>query len=1099
MSDASKLFEQLLNDSNQMIQVSDIDTYTMMYVNDTAREYTGHADQPFEGRHCYEYMMGLNEQCSFCPMRQIKDKSSFETEVDNGKEIFAVKTKKVKWDGKDAFVEYAWDVTNIRRSEKIYENQIQMIVSAISEAQGVFHMDVTDNTILSINGSSKEVLNMNNLETVDDLINMITSYIPNGTEHNEFFQAFCRKTLIHNYEIGKTEFSKETFSYFDDKSIRPARITCRLLVNPSNNHLECIIYGIDISVEWNEREKYEKKVSEQLAVFDVLARNFKNVYLVNLKNDTAKILKFEDENSGHDFDELKGQIFPYVEFLNLWISRSVHSEDREYLKYELSPEHLREIFSKKSEYIGNYRVIVNNKVVNYQFNLSQLRKDGYIIAGFQNIDSIIQEHLEDEKRQKEVEEAYQAELEEQVSVFDTLARNFLNVFWINLQDGTAKVLKLDGYITKGLDKNNHQFFPYPVILKRYISERVHPDEKESLYQMICMDHLREVFTTQDEYVGNYRILVDGEVHNFQYNFSKMNDKDYIICGFQNVDSIIEEHLIEERKEREKEEAYQKQLEEQLSIFNNLSRNFRNVYLANLNTGIARILKIADDYDSSEIRNLVGKTFPYDLVLQHWISERVHPDDKERISNALNSKNAKKVLKTQDELVGNYKSYDNKIMHNYQYSLSKIDDSGTVIIGFQIIDDIIEEHLKEEKKQREKEEAYQKELIELNKQANKANAAKTEFLLRMSHDIRTPLNGIVGMLDIADRFPDDIEKQADCREKIKESSKILLELVNEVLDMSKLESGEIVLEEIPFDLSEVSKDVYTVIKKQADENGIEILQDSCASPNYQLIGSPIHLKRLMMNIVGNAIKYNKEHGKIYITCKELRHEGDLSYIQFKCRDTGIGMNKEFLKHIFEPFAQESITPRSKYGGTGLGMAITKSLVDKMGGTLEVESEKGVGSTFDVVIPFKIAKVSEPIVKNDEYDCDFSIKGCKILLAEDNELNMEIAKFLLQEEGAIVTEAWNGREAVDLYASSKPYTFDIILMDVMMPVMDGYQATKAIRSLNREDAAKIPIIAMTANAFAEDKIAAKEAGMNEHISKPLDTKLLIRTIGKLVIKK
>ena len=614
-----------------------------------------------------------------------------------------------------------------------------------------------------------------------------------------------------------------------------------------------------------------------------------------------------------------------------------------------------------------------------------------------------------------------------------------------------------------------------------------------------MDHLREVFTTQDEYVGNYRILVDGEVHNFQYNFSKMNDKDYIICGFQNVDSIIEEHLIEERKEREKEEAYQKQLEEQLSIFNNLSRNFRNVYLANLNTGIARILKIADDYDSSEIRNLVGKTFPYDLVLHHWISERVHPDDKERISNALNSKNAKKVLKTQDELVGNYRSYDNKIMHNYQYSLSKIDDSGTVIIGFQIIDDIIEEHLKEEKKQREKEEAYQKELIELNKQANKANAAKTEFLLRMSHDIRTPLNGIVGMLDIADRFPDDIEKQADCREKIKESSKILLELVNEVLDMSKLESGEIVLEEIPFDLSEVSKDVYTVIKKQADENGIEILQDSCASPNYQLIGSPIHLKRLMMNIVGNAIKYNKEHGKIYITCKELRHEGDLSYIQFKCRDTGIGMNKEFLKHIFEPFAQESITPRSKYGGTGLGMAITKSLVDKMGGTLEVESEKGVGSTFDVVIPFKIAKVSEPIVKNDEYDCDFSIKGCKILLAEDNELNMEIAKFILQEEGAIVTEAWNGREAVDLYASSKPYTFDIILMDVMMPVMDGYQATKAIRSLNREDAAKIPIIAMTANAFAEDKIAAKEAGMNEHISKPLDTKLLIRTIGKLVTKK
>lgn len=1099
MSDASKLFEQLLNDSNQMIQVSDIDTYSMMYVNDTAREYTGHADQPYEGRHCYEYMMGLKEQCPFCPMRQIKDQECFETEVDNGREIFAVKTKKVQWNGKDAFVEYAWDVTNIRRSEKIYENQIQMIVSAIPEAQGVFHMDVTDNSILSINGSSKEVLNMTNLETVDDLVNMITSYIPDESKHNEFFYTFCRKSLIENYEKGKTEFSKETLSYFDDKSIRPARITCRLLMNPSNNHLECIIYGLDITVEWNEREKYEKEVSEQLAVFDVLARNFKNVYIVNLKNETAKILKFEDENSDHRYDDLKNQVFPYVQFLNLWISTSVHPDDRENLKYELSSEHLREIFSNHSEYIGNYRMMVNGKAVNYQYNLSQLKKDGYVIAGFQNIDSIIQEHLEDEERQKEVEEAYQKQLEEQLSVFDTLARNFLNVFWINLQDGTARVLKLDGYITKGLDKNNHQFFPYPVILKQYISERVHPDDKESLYETICLERLKEVFSNQDEYIGNYRILVDDTVHNFQYNFSKMKDKEFIICGFQNIDSIIEEHIAEEKKEREKEEAYQKQLEEQVAIFNNLSRNFRNVYLANLNAGTARVLKIADDYDSSEIRSLIGKTFPYDLVVQHWISQRVHPDDKERMSETLNSKNVKEVLHTQDELVGNYRSYDGGIMHNYQYSLSKIDNSGRVIVGFQIIDGIIEEHLREEKIQREKEEAYQKELIELNKQANKANTAKTEFLLRMSHDIRTPLNGIVGMLDIADRFPNDIEKQSDCREKIKESSKILLELINEVLDMSKLESGEIILEEVPFNLVEVSKDVFTVIKKQADERGIEIIQDGCKAPSYQLIGSPIHLKRLMMNIIGNSIKYNKEHGKIYITCKEVRHKDNTSYIQFKCRDTGIGMSNEFLKHIFEPFAQESSTPRSKYGGTGLGMAITKSLVDKMRGTITVESEKGVGSTFDVVIPFRIDKDSKFTQSSENDEENYSIKGYKILLAEDNELNMEIAKFLLQEEGANVTEAWNGQEVVDLYLSSKPNTFDVILMDVMMPIMDGYQATKAIRSLNRDDAKTVPIIAMTANAFAEDKIAAKEAGMNEHISKPLDSKLVIRTIDKLVTKK
>ena len=390
-------------------------------------------------------------------------------------------------------------------------------------------------------------------------------------------------------------------------------------------------------------------------------------------------------------------------------------------------------------------------------------------------------------------------------------------------------------------------------------------------------------------------------------------------------------------------------------------------------------------------------------------------------------------------------------------------------------------------------------LELTKQeAEKANRAKTEFLLRMSHDIRTPINGIIGMLEIAQRHKEDLEKQNECREKIKSSSMILLDLINEVLDMSKLESGEIVLEHEPFDLEKVSREVFYSVKKQADDRDIEIIQENCSAENARLIGSPLHLKRLMLNIIGNAVKYNKDHGKIYITCQELESDGKTIQLEFKCRDTGIGMSPEFLEHIFEPFTQEKNSSRSKYAGTGLGMSIAKSLVDKMGGKITVESTKGEGTTFDVIIPFEIDHSAAKQKENKKDTQAYSIEGMNILLAEDNELNMEIAKLLLEEEGAKVTEAWDGQETVDLFEKSAVHEFDVILMDIMMPVLDGYEAAKKIRLLEREDAKTVPIIAMTANAFAEDKLASKKAGMNEHISKPFDTKLLVETLAKTVQK-
>ena len=453
-----------------------------------------------------------------------------------------------------------------------------------------------------------------------------------------------------------------------------------------------------------------------------------------------------------------------------------------------------------------------------------------------------------------------------------------------------------------------------------------------------------------------------------------------------------------------------------------------------------------------------------------------------------------MLKQRDYYIYAYLP-DTEVFHNLPLSVA------SVIFLYFLIFSIFwfwayRTNLTHQKMEQEKDEKYKAELLIAAKKAEAANEAKTEFLQRMSHDIRTPINGICGLVNVADHYADNVEKQTEYRTKVKEASTLLLELVNDVLDMSKLESGEIVLEEIPFNLSSISREVFIVIEQMAAEQNIRIMWEKKEITHRDFIGSPGYVKRVMMNILSNAVKYNRENGQIYISCMEIPSEQpEMTTMEFVCRDTGIGMTAEFQKCVFEPFAQEHTGSRTKFAGTGLGMPIAKNLVEKMGGTITFESKEGVGTTFVIRLPFKINLYADKREEQKDVS-EKSIKGLHILLAEDNELNMEIAEFMLQNEGADVTKAWNGQEAVELFRNSEPGEFDVILMDIMMPVMNGYEATKMIRSLDREDAKAIPIIAMTANAFTEDRLRAKEAGMNEHISKPVDVRLLVKVICKLV---
>ena len=399
-------------------------------------------------------------------------------------------------------------------------------------------------------------------------------------------------------------------------------------------------------------------------------------------------------------------------------------------------------------------------------------------------------------------------------------------------------------------------------------------------------------------------------------------------------------------------------------------------------------------------------------------------------------------------------------------------------------------------QKRKEMTYQEDLRVTAEEAERANAVKTDFLKRMSHDMRTPINGIRGLANVGKNHIHDVDKIEECLDEIMRSSDMLVDLVNNVLNMSKLESGGIQLTEEAFDLQEMLDDVERFVNVQAERKQISLQINSAEVEHYHLIGSPLHIRQIFQNIIENAVKFNMDSGSVNVVCREFVSDENTVELEMVCADTGIGMSEEFQKHVFEAFTQEDTSARTTYSGIGLGLAITKKLVNCMNGEVSFESERGIGTVFTVKLPVQIDRAYYQL--SEKKDPLQVMKGLQILLVEDNELNMEITEYMLTEQGAVVTEAWNGKEAADIYESCESGTFDVILMDIMMPVMNGLEAARCIRASEKEDAQSIPIIALSANAFDDDIAQSLAAGMNMHLAKPLEFQKVIEAIAALVVQ-
>lgn len=480
----------------------------------------------------------------------------------------------------------------------------------------------------------------------------------------------------------------------------------------------------------------------------------------------------------------------------------------------------------------------------------------------------------------------------------------------------------------------------------------------------------------------------------------------------------------------------------------------------------------------------GRSGSLDRLCTTFVSKNVVPEQSEEAAEFLDFASSVRRLRDKQFINRDFKARSG-LWYQVAFIAKKRDSNGDVTHILITARDITEQKLTEL--------AYQKKLEDIAAEARRANEAKTNFLRRMSHDIRTPLNGINGLLDIDMTHFDDSELVLENHKKMKTSANHLLSLINDVLQMSKLEDGKANLTHEFISLVDLTQDIVNIIHSRAVEAGIkwEFEKNKPVIPYPYIYGSPLHLRQIFLNIYGNCIKYNRPGGKVTTIVDTLEeHDGICTY-RWTISDTGIGMSKEFLRHVFDPFAQEKNDARSMYHGTGLGMAIVKGLIDQMGGSIEITSVEGEGSTFVIMIPFEIAPPPAELPKKAEvYEPD--IHGVKLMLVEDNELNAEIAQVLLTDEGAKVTVVGNGKQAAELFEKSEAGTFDAIFMDIMMPVMDGLTAARLIRSMERPDAKTIPIIAMTANAFEEDAKRCIEAGMNAHISKPINMKNLKSTL-------
>ena len=654
------------------------------------------------------------------------------------------------------------------------------------------------------------------------------------------------------------------------------------------------------------------------------------------------------------------------------------------------------------------------------------------------------------------------------NVLHALSVDYLGIYQVNFDTGECEIYRSSEQM--GMDWAARFAGGYQAAMERYISQYVVPRDQERLRAVTQKDYVLAQLRTKKKFYIRYQVKDNSYgLKYLEIHFSateKDSENNCVIFAQRDVNAVVEQ-----------EEKYK--LEARKSLEDILEGDRTGIWTIELEEGCQPRM-----YADRTMRILLGVSEEIDPeeCYRHWF-ENIEPDYVGMVQDSV-----KEILESgRSEVI--YPWNHPKLGKIYVRCGGVPDKSfkkqGVCLNGYhQDITEIMVTRKKQEQA-----------IMELLERVRRANSAKSEFLSHMSHDLRTPINGILGMLAIMEKSQKDLERQRECRDKIRVSTEHLLSLVNDVLQVSKLESGRPAAVEETFSLYDTLEDCIKVLSAQAQERGICLVLEEASLQHSSVIGNPLHLKQILMNVIDNGLKYNRPHGSVYVRVKETAFQDGAANYQFVVEDTGIGIGEDFKKHIFEPFTQEHQGARTDYNGVGLGMSIVKKLVDQMKGTIKIDSQVGRGSVVQITLHIRVDEAwgGQPV--EEEQDGQGNIAGMRVLLVEDNEINCEIVEYLLREAGAEVVTANDGKAAVDVFGASAPGTFDCVLMDLMMPVMSGYEAARVIRGLGRRDAQAVPIIALSANAFEEDIALAKDAGMNEHLAKPVDIRKMLRVMSQL----
>ena len=816
------------------------------------------------------------------------------------------------------------------------------------------------------------------------------------------------------------------------------------------------VYGFLIDIH-----KHKEKNLLQQRFISGLSHEYVTVWVIN--HDLTVELYQQTKKGDHIAQEAIEEFAKennYQKSMEKYASEYVCEEDREDFLRNVNYRVVRERIKTEKVYPVVFQRKFNGKIDYFQACFAQISEDtDDFVLGFKLVNDIVEHEKERNDR-----------LVEEKQILESLSSDFTAIYYLEVNSGKFEPVHIQNETNASeLIKSCSGYKDFYEYAYQYAMRYIPKDEQPEFLWWFSRDNLKSLLKTQVSLTQNYRCYPNAQNHQyFETKVVKVSEDEescHVLLGFRYIDDII-------KKEKATQKRLQNALEEikrSNETISAIAKSYSSIYKVDFET---------DTYERITGSDGIPKTGCASEKMFDVCEQDVAPEYRNIIHQFANIETLTSRLEKEKDVLAEYRMADGN-WHKLRIIVSKRNANGKAIQAIATIRIISETKRKELN------------LFFEAEQAKREAKIKTRFLQSMSHDMRTPLNGIAGMLHIADQNPKDLELQKTTRNKIHQSLNYLISLVNDVLDMNDLESDHFTEEEVDFDITKLVGNMNIVAQQLAQEKNIQYVLDWYEGQlsHSSFRGFPIYLSRILSIVVQNAVKFTPENGEIHVWMNEKCLDDSTSLLEFRCKDNGIGMSQDFIQHAFDLFAQEDSSSRSTYQGTGLSLSIAKKLVEYMHGNIQLESEKGVGTTVYIQIPFKLGRSIENKTKFTEL---VSLEGLCVLVAEDNDLNMEIVEYMLERNGIQVVCAKDGQEVIDLFEKSEVNEFDFILMDIMMPKLNGLDATRKIRALKRLDAKTIPIIAMSANAFVEDIMNSKLAGMNMHLAKPLDEIKLIEAL-------